>query len=290
MQYEDYQALVEGALEKAMKREDVPDKLRQAMAYSLLAGGKRLRPVLLLAAYALKKDDLETALPYAIALEMIHSYSLIHDDLPAMDDDDLRRGKPTNHKVFGEGIAILAGDGLISMAFETMLTAALTAPSPKAALTAMEAIARRSGVTGMVAGQAVDLAMEGQMPTKESVTYIHTHKTADLMTSAVEAGLYLAEADKKEIEAGIMFGTHLGLAFQMVDDLLDVEGDENLLGKKIGMDTAREKMTWVALCGAERTKAVAGSHVDKAVDALGIFKERGKFLETLANSTLYRVK
>jgi Geranylgeranyl pyrophosphate synthase len=290
MRYEEYHALIEEALTKAIQTAKMPERLREAIAYSLLSGGKRLRPVLLLAAYSIKREDVQTALPYAVALEMIHTYSLIHDDLPAMDDDDLRRGNPTNHKVFGEGMAILAGDGLLHLAFETMLGAALKSDAQKAAVMAMEAIARRSGVGGMVGGQVMDVSMEGQKPTEECLTYIHTHKTADLITAAIEAGLRLAGATEAEVQAGCEYGFHLGMAFQMVDDLLDVVGNEKLLGKKTGMDSQHDKMTWVALRGVEKTQEQADSHIIQAVEALALFDEKGKFLETLANSTRYRVK
>ncbi len=290
MDYEAYQSLTEEALALLLKRDDIPLKLKDAMGYSLLAGGKRLRPVLMLAAYGLKKEDVKPCMPYALALEMIHTYSIIHDDLPAMDDDDLRRGKPTSHKVYGEGVAILAGDGLLHFAFESMLKASLNAEDPKAAIAAMETVARRSGVTGMVAGQTVDVTQEGQKPTEDLVTYIHTHKTADLITAGLEAGLRLAGAAAEEVQAGIAYGFHLGMAFQMVDDLLDVVGDEKLLGKKTGMDSVHEKLTWVSLKGVEKTNHQAEEHIKDAVDSLAIFGTKGKFLETLAISTLHRVK
>ena len=166
-----------------------PQPLRSAMRYSLLLPGKRLRSVLLLAAYHLVRDDWEHALPFACAMEMIHTYSLIHDDLPAMDDDALRRGKPTNHRVFGEAVAILAGDGLLNLAYETMLSAPIAAERPEQALRAAGEIARRAGVCGMIAGQTADVTLEGHAPTAESVRYIHLHKTADLLTAPVVAGL-----------------------------------------------------------------------------------------------------
>lgn len=288
--YADYQALVEEGLERVIQNPRMPQTLREAMAYSLLAGGKRLRPVLLLAAYGLKHEDVRPALPYALALEMIHTYSLIHDDLPAMDDDDLRRGRPTSHKVFGEGMAILAGDGLLHLAFETMLAASLSFPEPYYAICAMEAVARRSGVTGMVAGQTADVTWEGEAPTREKVSYIHTHKTADLITAGIEAGLMLAGAPDAEIAAGVHCGFHLGMAFQMVDDLLDIIGDEKTLGKKTGMDSAHDKLTWPALAGADATRGEAAAHIAQAVECLRIFEQRGKFLETLAKSTLHRVQ
>lgn len=183
MTYDTLEKLVNDSLEMQVNSlGDIPETLKKAMLYSLEAGGKRLRPVLLLAAYGLLHEDVTPALPYACALEMIHTYSLIHDDLPAMDNDDLRRGKPTNHKMFGEAVAILAGDGLLNAAYELMLRTA-SQESSLSGLRAAEVIARRAGVTGMIAGQTLDVTLEGTEPTLEKVAYIHAHKTADLLTA-----------------------------------------------------------------------------------------------------------
>ncbi|MGN0778541.1 MAG: polyprenyl synthetase family protein [Aristaeellaceae bacterium] len=288
--YECYQAMVEDALVSQLAGlGDIPGRLMEAMAYSLEAGGKRLRPVLLLAACDMAGGKVQEALPFACALEMIHTYSLIHDDLPAMDNDDLRRGKPTNHKVFGEGMAILAGDGLLSAAMELMLRAAC-AMNDLRGLRAAEVIARRAGVTGMVAGQTVDVTEEGTEPTLARVGYIHAHKTADLLTAPLEAGLMLAGASPEQVQAGAAYGYHLGMAFQMVDDLLDVEGDASLMGKNTGMDAALGKLTWVAAVGVEQTRRDARAHVLEAVEALAIFGESMNFLKDLAQSTLVRVQ
>jgi len=267
----------------------IPGLLARGMNYSLLAGGKRLRGVLLLAAYSESGRDPEEALPFAAALEMIHAYSLIHDDLPAMDNDDLRRGKPTNHKVFGDGMAVLNGDGLLNAAYELMLKTALRWFDKKAALAATEAIARRAGVTGMVAGQCVDVSMEGAAPTHELVSYIHRHKTADLLTAPIEAGLLLWNGDHL-LKAGCDYGFHLGMTFQMVDDLLDVEGDEKLLGKKTGVDAARGKLTWPALVGVDETRREAREHYEKALVAAEHFSTVGNFLKTLAQTMQERVQ
>ncbi len=287
--YAEYLKLVEDALSPRLRSlGDIPEKLLEAMEYSLEAGGKRLRPVLLLAAFDMAGGDVEKAMPFACALEMIHTYSLIHDDLPAMDNDDLRRGKPTNHKVFGEDVAILAGDGLFSAAMELMLRAACQMGDLRG-VKAAEAIARRAGVTGMVAGQTIDVTQEGSEPTLEKVSYIHAHKTADLLTAPLEAGLILAGAGEEQVRQGIAYGFHLGMAFQMVDDLLDVVGDAALLGKNTGMDAALGKLTWVAACGAEQTRLDAAEHSRQAVEALECFGENGAFLRELAQSTLERV-
>ena len=265
-----------------------PQPLRSAMRYSLLLPGKRLRPVLLLAAYHLVRDDWQSALPFACAMEMIHTYSLIHDDLPAMDDDALRRGKPTNHRVFGEAVAILAGDGLLNLAYETMLSAPIAAERPQRALRAAGEIARRAGVCGMIAGQTADVTLEGHTPTAESVRYIHLHKTADLLTAPVVAGLTLAGATEAQLDAGRAYGRGIGLAFQIVDDLLDLEGDVQLMGKETGMDAQRGKQTWPAAFGVEKSRQDADAAVAQAVQALSPFGERGAYLGDLARKTLVR--
>ena len=268
----------------------IPLPLASAMRYSLTLPGKRLRPVLLLAGYHLLAEDWRSAMPYALALEMIHAYSLIHDDLPALDNDDLRRGKPTNHRVFGENTAILAGDALYSLAFETMLHDALVAPRPDRALAAIAEIARRAGVRGMIAGQTLDVKLEGKPPSAELVAYIHRHKTADLITAPVVAGLTLAGAGQAQREAGEAYGQALGLAFQIVDDLLDLYGDVQVMGKQAGMDAQRGKMTWPAVFGETEARAQAGRLVEEAVSATAIFGETAAFLRQLAEDMLTRVR
>ena len=301
------QAAVEQALEAALGKDsgkrppvseayqapenaEIPEPLRVAMRYSLLLPGKRLRPTLLLAGYALVADDWEAAMPFALAMEMIHAYSLIHDDLPALDNDDLRRGQPTNHRVFGENVAILAGDGLYSLAFETMLTASLQFSKPENAIAAMEEIARRAGVRGMIGGQTMDVVMEGQTPDRAMVGYIHRHKTADLITAAIVAGLKLAGADAERMTAGETYGQKLGLAFQIVDDLLDLDGNVAILGKQTGMDAQRGKMTWPAVYGEQAARVVAAHLSDDAVAALAPFGDKASELKELARKTLNRVR
>ncbi len=266
----------------------IPQPLRSAMRYSLLLPGKRLRPVLLLAAYHLLKDDWKAAVPFACALEMIHTYSLIHDDLPALDDDKLRRGQPTNHLVYGENMAILAGDGLLNLAYETMLSAPVCEANPAAALRAAGEIARRAGVRGMIAGQTLDVKLEGSEPREDNVRYIHLHKTADLLTAPVVAGLMLAGATEEQLEAGRTYGQGIGLAFQIVDDLLDIQGDVHRLGKETGMDEQRGKLTWPAVCGVEQSRRDALEAVSRAVQAMQIFGEKGSFLAELAQKSLVR--
>ena len=304
--YEEYKAAVEAALFhvtllgnteeiltdaslSAPEEGTVPQPLRSAMRYSLTLPGKRLRPVLLLAGYHLLQADWLTVMPFAIALEMIHTYSLIHDDLPALDNDDLRRGKPTNHITFGENIAILAGDGLYSLAFETMLAASLTSKHPQHAIAAMEEIARRAGVRGMIAGQTLDVKLEGETPSASLVNYIHRHKTADLLTAPMVAGLTLAGASEAQKASGARYGQALGKAFQIVDDLLDLQGDVALLGKQTGMDVQRGKMTWPAVFGEENARLEAKHLIEEAVDAMLDFGEKAEFLRQLAQGTLTRV-
>ena len=286
--YEEYRALVERSLGPVLESlGQIPDRLLEAMRYSLLAGGKRLRPVMLLAACEMAGGEAELALPFACALEMIHTYSLIHDDLPAMDNDDLRRGKPTNHKVFGEDLAILAGDGLLNAAAELMARTAVEMADMRG-IRALEIIMRHAGVTGMIAGQTKDVLSEGVKPEEALVSYIHAHKTADLLEAPMEAGLALAGADDRQIKAGFEYGLHLGLAFQMTDDLLDVTGDAALLGKNTGMDAALDKLTWVALRGIEGTARDAEEQVALAEKALDNLPYDTAFFRDLAASMTSR--
>ena len=288
--YEEYRTLTENALGPMLSSlGDIPEKLLEAMKYSLEAGGKRLRPVMLLAACDMAGGDVTLALPFACAIEMIHTYSLIHDDLPAMDNDDLRRGKPTNHKVFGEDLAILAGDGLLNAAAELMARAALRIADSRG-IRAMEIIMRHAGVTGMIAGQTRDVMSEGLKPDKDLVAYIHSHKTADLLEAPMEAGLALAGANDAQISAGYAYGLHLGLAFQMTDDLLDVTGDAALLGKNTGMDAELNKLTWVALRGVEGTEKDAAEQAELAEKALCSLPWEISFFRDLARKVVTREK
>ena len=291
-QYSRYVSMVEETIEKLLpdmkvicpKEEGmIPALLCESMRYSLLAGGKRIRPVLLLAACQMLGGDLEQAKVPAAALEMIHTYSLIHDDLPGMDDDDFRRGRPTNHKVYGVGHAILAGDGLLNFAYESLLANAANYPENLMGhVKAAKAIANRAGVCGMIAGQSLDLSSEHMEPDMERLQYIHTHKTADLLTAPLMAAAHIAGADEKQIEALRRFGYCVGIAFQIDDDLLDVEGDAALLGKQTGMDAQRGKMTWPALMGVEASRARSARLWDEAEEAISIFGERAWFMRGFA--------
>lgn len=261
----------------------IPAHLCETMRYSLLAGGKRVRPVLLLAACEMLGGPLEEARVPAAALEMIHTYSLIHDDLPGMDDDDYRRGRLTNHKVYGVGHAILAGDGLLNYAYECLLENAAAYPENlRGHMLAAKTIANRAGVRGMIAGQSLDLLSEHMEPDAERLLYIHTHKTADLLTAPLLAAAYIAGASEEQIDALRRFGFCVGIAFQIDDDLLDVEGDAALLGKQTGMDAQRGKMTWPALVGVAAAKERSARLWDEAEEALGIFGERAAFMHGFA--------
>jgi geranylgeranyl diphosphate synthase type II len=262
---------------------DIPSPLWEAMSYSLQGGGKRIRPVLLLASCDMAGGNLSAALPFACALEMIHTYSLIHDDLPAMDNDDLRRGQPTCHKAFGENIAILAGDGLLNAAAELMAGSSVKMGDLRGCR-ALEIIMRHAGVTGMIAGQSEDVTSEGQPPNEDTVRYIHERKTADLLEAAVEAGLTLAGAQEKEINAGREYALHLGMAFQMTDDLLDVTGDEDKLGKSVGKDQEQNKMTWIALRGIDGTREDVHREISAAKAALASLPWDTGFFADFADS------
>lgn len=290
-QYDRYLGMVETTLECLLPQTQeacpaqggIPAHLCEAMRYSLMAGGKRVRPVLLLAACEMLGGALEQALVPAAALEMIHTYSLIHDDLPGMDDDDYRRGRLCNHKVYGVGHAILAGDALLNYAYECMLKNALEHPDNLAGLTrAAQAVAQRAGVGGMIAGQSLDLLSEHGTPSLERLAYIHTHKTADLLTAPLLAAGYIAGADEAQFAALGEFGRCVGLAFQIDDDLLDLEGDAALLGKQTGVDAQRGKMTWPSLAGVQAAKDKSCELWDRAGTALEVFGERAWFLRGYA--------
>ncbi|HJB56203.1 MAG TPA: polyprenyl synthetase family protein [Candidatus Flavonifractor intestinipullorum] len=270
-----------------MGREPRAD-LYDAMRYSLLAGGKRLRPVLLLESCRMCGGDVEGALPFACAVEMLHTYSLIHDDLPAMDNDDLRRGRPTNHKVYGEATAILAGDGLLTAAFETMLEHGGDLPAPRV-LAAAACLGRAAGARGMVGGQALDMAGEGHALALADVEELQRLKTGALIAAAAEMGCILAGGGAEARAAVRRYAEKLGLAFQIRDDMLDVEGDEATLGKPIGSDAENEKTTFVTLKGLEWCQDAVERLTREAQEALDVFPEAG-FLCWLAGELVARKK
>jgi geranylgeranyl diphosphate synthase type II len=264
----------------------VPSMLHESMLYSLLAGGKRIRPVLAMASCEACGGKPGDIVQPAAALEVIHTYSLIHDDLPAMDNDDLRRGKPTNHKVFGEAVAILAGDGLLSEAFLMILEAG--GIKAERLLEAARELSLASGARGMVGGQVQDILSEGSEPDKETLHYIHTHKTGTLLRASVRFGGILVGADREVLQALSAFGESLGLAFQIVDDILDIKGDESLLGKPVGSDLQNNKMTYPAIYGLEASRAKAGELISDAIEALKTFSREADPLRGIANYILQR--
>ncbi|MDR4888871.1 polyprenyl synthetase family protein [Fredinandcohnia sp. QZ13] len=241
-----------------------PNIIKDAMHYSLEAGGKRIRPLLLLGTLHSFGKDEGIGIPTACAIEMIHTYSLIHDDLPSMDDDDLRRGKPTNHKVFGEAIAILAGDALLTYSFQIISETMKDQISPEKKLLLITELAKASGPEGMVGGQVADMKGEGAVLNLEELEYIHRHKTGKLLAYSVIAGAILADATSEQLEKLTQFAHHLGLAFQIRDDILDIEGTEVVLGKPVGSDTGNHKNTYPALLTLEGAKEKLTFHIDEA--------------------------
>lgn len=285
-------AVVEQALTRYMLTEQGPLANHiKAMRYSLFAGGKRIRPILALATAEALHAPTKNLLPAACALECIHTYSLIHDDLPAMDNDDLRRGKPTSHMVFGEAEAILAGDGLLSFAFELLTHPdAQQSISPVAQLRMINLIAKAIGPEGMVGGQSLDLAAEGQTIPFEHLKLIHGYKTGALITASVQAGAIFGKATEEQFAALSRYGTQIGLAFQIIDDLLDVEGTTEDLGKTAGADVSRNKATYPAFFGVAETKVMARDAINAALTALETFDAKAEPLRALARYIYERNK
>jgi geranylgeranyl diphosphate synthase type II len=263
-----------------------PATIHKAMRYSLFAGGKRLRPILCLAAAEACGGKIGTALPLACAVECIHTYSLIHDDLPSMDNDDFRRGRPTCHKIFGDGIAVLAGDALLTIAFEIVSRAKPTSRYTMPIL--LREIAVAAGSQKLIAGQVSDLEAEGHKTDRAQLRYIHKNKTAAILTTTVRLGAMSANADAKKLGAITKFGRALGLAFQIIDDILDVTQTSEKLGKSAGKDVAANKATYPAVIGLKKSHAEARRLTRQAHDALSIFSEKAEALQALANYLLER--
>lgn len=263
--------------------------LYRAMAYSLSAGGKRIRPVLLLLANAMFEQNTAQCLPFALAVEMIHTYSLIHDDLPCMDDDDLRRGRPTCHKAFSEDTAVLAGDALLNGAFETMLSAtqALGALSNRG-VRAMAILAESSGATGMIGGQILDMKFETEPPPKELLLRMYAKKTGALLKAPLQMGAVLGGATEDALACLERFGLSLGIAFQIQDDILDETSTPEQLGKPTKSDEKNHKTTYVSLCGLEESRRAVQEYTAQALDALSPFGEKAEPLRALAQSLLHR--
>ena len=267
-----------------------PSTVFEAMRYSLFAGGKRVRPVLAIAASEAIGAGTDGLLPIAGALELIHTYSLIHDDLPAMDDDDFRRGKPTCHKVYGEAIAILAGDGLLNSAFEVLSDPRrLKSVTPARLLAIIREISTASGVLGMVGGQVVDMESEGKDIDFATLEYIHTHKTGALIRASVRVGALYAKAGKLQLKTLTRYGEMVGLAFQIADDILDITGKQEVIGKDAGSDIIKGKKTFPSLYGLEESRRRAEEVVDGALEALKNFDKRADPLRDLAKYIITRV-
>lgn len=281
--------LIDAALNQVLPSDEAGGDILKAMRYSLFAGGKRVRPILCLAGCEAAGGRLEDAMFCACALEMVHTYSLVHDDLPAMDDDDFRRGVPTNHKVFGEGMAVLAGDGLLTQAMVL-----LTDPKhvdgldPKRVLRAAQAVMYAVGYEGMVGGQAADLAAEQAEPDLAQVQFIHAMKTGALLTASVQSGAILGGASEETETALMRYGRRIGLAFQIADDLLDITGSSEELGKQVGMDEARGKMTYPGVAGPAAAKETGFRLVDEAVDLIADLGPKAEPLALIARYIMER--
>ena len=284
-------AVVDKALGSVVpKASTFPPSVFEAMRYSLFAGGKRVRPILAIAAAESLGARTAGLLPIAGALELIHTYSLIHDDLPAMDDDDLRRGRPTCHKVYGEAIAILAGDGLLTMAFEVLSDPRrLTSVSAQRLLAITRELSTASGVFGMVGGQVVDMESEGREIDFPILEYIHTHKTGALIRASVRAGALYARASEKRLKALTRYGEMVGLAFQIADDILDITGSQEEIGKDVGSDLKKGKKTFPSFYGLEESRRRAVEVSDKAINALSDFDKKADPLRELAKYIVNRV-
>src|SRR5437667_403887 len=278
---------IDRALDRYLpKPKTKPTTLHRAMRYSLFAGGKRLRPILCLAAAEACGGKISNALPLACALECIHTYSLVHDDLPSMDNDDFRRGRPTCHKVFGDGIAILAGDALLTIAFEIVSSAKFPRRYDMSIL--LREVAVAAGSQKLIAGQVADLEAEGKKAGRAQVRYIHENKTAAILTTSVRLGAMSANASAKQLNAITKFGRALGLAFQIIDDILDVTQTTEILGKSAGKDIAAQKATYPAVIGLEKSRAEAQRLTRQAHNALSIFGAKAESLRALANYLLER--
>ncbi len=282
--------LVDVALDGFLPIADVmPTAIHQAMRYSIFAGGKRLRPVLVLAAAEAVGGQEEAVLPVACALEIIHTYSLIHDDLPAMDNDDFRRGRPTNHKVFGEAMAILAGDGLLTIGLEVLAQqATMPGVHPHVVLQVISEVAQAAGTLGMKGGQVADMEAMHQATSVDLLNYIHSHKTGALFRASVRSGALLANASPGQLTALTSYAENLGLAFQITDDILDIEGDPDKIGKDVGSDQRNEKATFPSVYGLAESHIMAQETVQQALAALADFGPSAELLRDIARYVLAR--
>ena len=270
------------------KEEGYQKTIMQAMNYSLSAGGKRLRPILTLESCKAVGGNEEDAIPFAMAIEMIHTYSLIHDDLPALDNDDLRRGKPTNHKVFGEAMATLAGDSLLNYAYEIMLSSSLNKENSKKYLKAIYEIAKHAGIYGMIGGQVVDVESENKIIDKDKLDFIHLNKTAAMIVGCMRAGAIIGDASEEELEKITKYSENIGLSFQIVDDILDIVGDEKALGKPVGSDIENHKSTYPSLLGLEKSRCIARQLIEEGKSSIKDLPSEKDFLNQLGDYIISR--
>ncbi|MFZ3064467.1 MAG: polyprenyl synthetase family protein [Nitrospirota bacterium] len=282
--------LVDKFLDDYLPKADVhPKALHEAMRYSLFAGGKRVRPILCIASCEAVGGDIDTVMPVASAIELIHTYSLIHDDLPAMDNDDYRRGRPTNHKMYGEAIAILAGDALLTFAFDLLSDKELNKRlDSDSLLSIIKRLSSASGSAGMVGGQAADIQASGKEVNLPEVEYIHIHKTGALIRASVCIGAIAGNASKDELSALTRYGEAVGLAFQIADDVLDIEGSRDEIGKDVGSDIAKEKVTYPSVIGISESKKLANGLIDKSIEAISTFGEKAEPLREIARYIIER--
>jgi geranylgeranyl diphosphate synthase type II len=286
---QDRRKIVEEALQRYLPGEDnIPADIYKAVRYSVFSGGKRIRPILCLAAVEAVGGDMAPAMPVACALELIHTYSLIHDDLPAMDNDDFRRGKPTCHKVFGEDIAILAGDALLTEAFVLLSRAEKVRLPAERRLAVIQEIAQAAGISGMVGGQTLDVVSGKSVPDENTLNEIHRRKTGALIVAAVKSGAIVSNAREDKIQALAKYGINVGLAFQIADDILNVEGDRELMGKETGSDAVRDKLTYPSLLGLNLAKEKLAKYIDAAIASLSAFDERARPLLVIARYIMER--
>ncbi|KJS28338.1 MAG: farnesyl-diphosphate synthase [Desulfatitalea sp. BRH_c12] len=286
----DQRRIIDAALQDYIRQLSISERMRQPVAYAVSAGGKRVRPILCMAACAAVGREQTHALPAACALEMIHTYSLIHDDLPALDNDALRRGQPTCHIQFNEATAILAGDALLTMAFEVLSESGVCAPEQEAMvwLKVLRIISQAAGCRGMIEGQARDLAYEGMKLNRHDLEDMHRLKTGALIGAAVHVGGLLGLGTAQQTERLLVYAANIGLAFQVVDDVLNVKGDPAILGKAVGTDQSRQKNTYPALLGLVESECYAGDLIDRALHALDIFDTKADPLRAIARYIIHR--
>ena len=283
-QLKEYQEVINKELEKYLRKNDCPEKvLNTSMEYSLMAGGKRLRPILVLATYKLFNEEIEKCMPYAVAIEMVHNFSLIHDDLPGIDNDDFRHGKPTNHKKFNEATAILAGDGLLNYAYIVISDGLKDIVDNELLRNKLKAFNEFSlAVDKMIAGEYIDTELEGKHITSEMLEYIHKNKTGELLKLCVRMGAILANASENDISKLTNYAEKIGLAFQIKDDILSEEGNEEILGKPVGNDKEMEKCTYVSQYGLDKAKDILDKITKEAIEELEEYGDKARFLKDLA--------